>query len=208
MTNIQEIASATSLPVNADFQSGYASTPEGVSKNVKLCIETGIAGLSIEDSSGDESKPLFERDIAIERVKVARAAIDKSGSGVLLTARCEAFLVGDDNAEHTVLDRLAAFADSGADCLYALGVKDEKLIAAIVSEVAPKPVNVLVSSPSPSLSVSKLTELGVRRISVGSALARVAWNAWLRSAQDIAKTGEFNSFADAASFAEINEIVS
>lgn len=206
LAHIREVASATSLPVNADFQTGYADDPEGVAANVALCIATGVAGLSIEDACGDGSAPLYEFSQAVERIKAARAAIDASGVPVILTARCEAWLVRDPDPLRTSLERLVAFADAGADCLYAPGVSKPEEIAAIVKAVAPKPVNVLVSSNNSDLSVSQLADLGVRRISVGAALARVAWGAFIRAARRIKETGAFDSLADAASFAELNEL--
>jgi 2-methylisocitrate lyase-like PEP mutase family enzyme len=174
--------------------------------NVALCVRTGVAGLSIEDATGDKAEPLYGRALAVERISAARAAIDASGIPVVLTARCEAWLVGDADPLGTALDRLVAFAGAGADCLFAPGVRDADAIAAIVKAVAPKPVNVLVSSPVPGLSVSRLAELGVRRISVGSALARVAWGAFMRAARSIAETGSFDAFAGAASFAELDAL--
>ncbi len=206
LAHIREVASATSLPVNADFQNGYADEPEAVAANVALCIATGVAGLSIEDASGDVAVPLYEFNQAVDRIKAARAAIEASGLPVILTARCEAWLVGDQDPLRTSLDRLVAFAESGADCLYAPGVIKPEEIAAIVKAVAPKPVNVLVSTNNCDLSVSQLTDLGVRRISVGAALARVAWGAFIRAADRIRETGKFDSLADAASFAELNEL--
>jgi 2-methylisocitrate lyase-like PEP mutase family enzyme len=206
LEHIREIVAATPLPVNADFQSGYAPDPEGVATNVTLCVHTGVAGLSIEDATGDSAAPLYERSMAIERVRAARAAIDATGTKVVLTARCEAWLVGDPDPARTALDRLVAFADAGADCLYAPGVHDPALIATIVKAVAPKPINVLVSAPIPGLSVPRLADLGVRRVSVGSALARVAWGAFLRAARSIAETDSFDAFADAAPFSELNAL--
>jgi 2-methylisocitrate lyase-like PEP mutase family enzyme len=203
--HISEIVAATSLPVNADFQNGYADDPEGVATNVALCVATGVAGLSIEDASGDPAAPLYEFRLAVERMKAARAAIDASGIPVVLTGRCEAWLVGQPDPANVSLERLVAYADAGADCLYAPGVRNPEEIAAIVRAVSPKPVNVLVSTPG-HLSVSLLTDLGVRRISVGSALARVAWGAFTRAASRIRETGLFDSLADAASFAQINDV--
>jgi 2-methylisocitrate lyase-like PEP mutase family enzyme len=206
LAHVRELVAATPLPVSADFQSGYADEPEGVAANVTLCVATGVAGLSIEDGTGDPAAPLYERALAIERIRAARAAIDATGSGVLLTARCEAFGGGGSGAARTALDRLAAFADAGADCLFAPSVRDPAAIAAIVKAVAPKPVNVLVSAPGPGLSLAALAELGVRRISVGSALARTAWAAFMRAAQRIAASGEFDDLAGAAPFAELNDL--
>ncbi len=206
LAHVREIAAATPLPVNADFQSGYAHEPEGVAANVALCIATGISGLSIEDATGDKSNPLYEAPLAVDRIRAARAAIDASGIPVVLTARCEAWLVGQPDPARVAVDRLVAYAEAGADCLFAPGVREPGEIAAIVQAVSPKPVNVLVSAPSGLLSVSRLADLGVRRISFGSALARVAWGAFLRAAQSIATTGSFDALAGAASFAELNEL--
>ena len=206
LTHIREVVSATSLPVNADFQTGYADEPEGVAASVALCIATGVAGLSIEDASGDSAAPLYEFSLAVDRIKAARVAIDASGIGVLLTARCEAWLVRHPDPLRVAVERLVAFAEAGADCLYAPGVSKPDEIAAIVKAVAPKPVNVLVSAPSPDFTVSRLADLGVRRISVGSTLARVAWGAFIRAARSIKETGSFDSFADAAPFAELNQL--
>ncbi len=206
LVHCKEIEHATPLPVNADFQSGYADTPEDVAKSVIRCVQTGVAGLSIEDSTGNDSSPLYDSTTAIERIKAARQAIDVTKSGVILTARCEAVLVGAPNGERIVLERLATFAEAGADCLFAPGVRDPKLITEIVNTVAPKPVNVLMSASVPGISVSRLADLGVRRISVGSALCRVALGAFIRSAETILKSGEFDSLADAATFKSLNDI--
>src|SRR5258707_54978 len=151
LAHIAEVVAATPLPVNADFQTGYADEPEGVAANVALCVATGVAGLSIEDNRGDEATPLYDDALAVERIKAARRAIDDSGTGVLLTARCEAYLVGHADAARVARERLVAFAEAGADCLYAPGVKDPAEIAAMVKAVAPKPINVLVSAPHPAL---------------------------------------------------------
>lgn len=223
--HFREIVAATSLPVNADFQNGYADAPEGVAANVRLCIATGVAGLSIEDNSGRGNKPLYDFDLAIERIKAARAAIQSeppAGRGprtgsprgvvdagrpksrVLLTARCEAYLVGDPDPLRTSLDRLVAFAETGADCLYAPGVSKPDEIATIVRAVAPKPVNVLISSNNCEMTVSQLADLGVRRISVGGALARAAWRGFIHAAKQIQERGSFTAFADATPFGELN----
>ena len=206
LAHVGEVVEATMLPVNADFQNGYADDPEGVATNVTRCIATGVAGLSIEDATGDDSTPLYDLDLAIERVKAGRAAIDASGIPVVLTARCEAWLVGDSDPLHTSLERLVAFADAGADCLYSPGVTKPDEIAAIVKAVAPKPVNVLVSTNNCDSSVSQLSALGVRRISVGAALARVAWSAFIQSARNIKETGSFKDFADATPFNDLNSL--
>jgi len=206
LDHIRDVVAATPLPVNADFQSGYADDAAGVAANVALCVATGVAGLSIEDATGDAAAPLYELARAVDRVRAARRAIDDSGVPVVLTARCEAWLVGHPDAARVALERLVAFADAGADCLYAPGVREPGEIEAIVKAVAPKPVNVLMSAPSRVLSVSRLADLGVRRVSVGSALARVAWGAFIRSAESIARTGSFDSFSEAAPFAELNAL--
>lgn len=206
LAHIREIVEATSLPVNADFQAGYADEPEGVAANVRLCIESGIAGLSIEDSTGRSNSPLYAKKLAIERIGAARSAIDASKTGVVLTGRCEAWLVGDPDPLHTALDRLTAYAEAGADCLYAPGVSDSNEIRQIVKTVAPKPVNVLVSGFNHHLTLSDLADLGVRRISVGSGLALAAWGAFLRAAQDIQTNGTFTLLADNAPSAELNEL--
>jgi 2-methylisocitrate lyase-like PEP mutase family enzyme len=206
LAHIREIVEATSLPVNADFHAGYADEPKDVAANVRLCVETGVAGLSIEDSTGRSDCPLYEKKLAIERIRAARSAIDASKSGVVLTGRCEAWLVSDPNPLHTALDRLTAYAEAGADCLYAPGVSDPDGIAQIVNAVAPKPVNVLVSGFNNHLTLSGLGDLGVRRISVGSGLALAAWGAFLRAAKDIKANGTFTLLADNAPSAELNEL--
>ena len=206
LQHCREIVAATPLPVNADFQNGHADEPERVAENIALCVATGVAGVSIEDSIPGEQKGLYDFALAVERVKAARRAIDQSGVPVVLTARCEAYLVGDADPLATSLKRLVAFADAGADCLYAPGVADLSQIDQIVKAVAPKPVNVLVHRADPNLTLAKLTDLGVRRISVGSALARAAWGGFIRAAQEIATQGTFSAFADAASGAELNNL--
>jgi 2-methylisocitrate lyase-like PEP mutase family enzyme len=206
LAHIREIVEATSLPVNADFEAGYADGPEHVAGNVRLCLKTGVAGLSIEDNSRRTVAPLYEEKLAIERIRAARTAIDTSNTGVVLTARCEAWLVGDPNPLHTALDRLTTYAEAGADCLYAPGVSNLEEIAQIVKTIAPKPVNVLVSGFNHQLIVSELADLGVRRISVGSGLALAAWGAFLRTAQDIKTNGTFQFLADNAPSADINKL--
>ncbi|HEU0251319.1 MAG TPA: isocitrate lyase/phosphoenolpyruvate mutase family protein, partial [Solirubrobacteraceae bacterium] len=201
--HIAEIAGSAELPVNADFQSGYASQPEGVAANVRRCIEAGVAGLSIEDTTGDPTKLLFELPEASERIAAARAAIDSSGEDVLLTARAECFLVEHPDPLRESIRRLQAYIEAGADVLFAPGVREREEIRAIVDSVAPRPVNVLVSANT-GLHVSDLAELGVRRISVGSALARAAWGAFLRAAQGIAADGSFAGLDDAATFVQLN----
>lgn len=206
LNHFQEIAGATPLPVNADFQNGYADEPESVAANVKLCVATGVAGLSIEDRTGGESRNLYDETLAIERIKAARKAIDESGIAVVLTARCEVYLVQHPNPFEFAVRRLQAFAEAGADCLYAPGVTDPNEIETIVRAVAPRAVNVLSFRPDSNLTLARLTDLGVRRISVGSALARVAWTAFMKAARDIAETGEFNSLVENSSFAELNNL--
>lgn len=206
LAHVAEIAAATSLPVNADFQNGYADEPEGVAASVARCVATGAAGLSIEDATGNDEAPLYARALAVERVRAARAAIDASGHPVVLTARCEAWLVGTPDPARVALDRLVAFADAGADCLYAPGVRDPEAIAALVRAVAPKPLNVLVTGPDPALTPQRLAEIGVRRISVGSALARVAWGAFLRAARTLAENGSFEGFEGAARSPQPDEV--
>ncbi|MGE0549153.1 MAG: oxaloacetate decarboxylase [Kofleriaceae bacterium] len=195
---IADVVGATPLPVTADFQSGYSHDLEQLAKNVAACVATGVAGLSIEDATGDRATtPLYERSVAIQRIRVARSTIDASPSpSVVLTARCESFLVGDADPLKTALDRVVAFADAGADCLFVPAVRDIAMISAIVKAVAPKPVNVVVTRPG--LTVAQLADAGVRRISVGSAFARVAWGAFMRSARSIAETGTFDALGDAA----------
>jgi 2-methylisocitrate lyase-like PEP mutase family enzyme len=205
LAHVRELATATPLPLNADFQAGHADDAEGVAANVAACVATGCAGLSIEDASGDSRAPLFDRATALERLRAARSAIDASGTGVILTARCEAWLVGAPDPKRTALDRLVAFADAGADCLFAPGVRDLATIGEIVRATAPKPVNVLVSAPAPGLTMPRLAELGVRRVSVGSALARVAWGAFLAAARSLAGAQSFEALTGAP-FAELNAL--
>ena len=206
LAHIREIVEATALPVNADFLAGYADEPEGVADNVRRCVATGVAGLSIEDNTGRTDNPLYEKKLAVKRIRAARSAINASNSGVVLTGRCEAWLVHHPDPFRTVLDRLAAYAEAGADCLYAPGVSKPDEIAQIVKTVAPKPVNVLVSGFNHQLSLSQLADLGVRRISVGSGLALAAWGAFLRAAKDIKSNGTFKVFAENAASAEMNEL--
>jgi 2-methylisocitrate lyase-like PEP mutase family enzyme len=202
LAHIAEIVAATDLPVNADFEGGYAEAPEGVAESVRLCVETGVAGLSIEDSTGDKERPLYELDLAVARIKAARAAIDKTGGDVLLTGRAECFLVGRPDLDE-VKCRLQAYAAAGADCLYAPGIRSREQIEAVVKAVAPKPVNFLMSGAL-GHTVTDVAALGVRRISVGGTLARVAWGAVMRAAKQIASEGRFDTFAEAASHPETN----
>ncbi len=205
LAHLGELVTATALPVNADFQAGYADDAAGVARNVTRCVATGVAGLSIEDASADARTPLYERAVAVERLRAARAAIDATGVPVVLTARSEAWLVGDADPARTAIDRLVAFAEAGADCLFAPGVRDPEIIATIVRAVAPTPVNLLVSSPIAGLPMERIAELGVRRISVGSALARVAWAAFMRAARGLG-AGSFDGLTDAATFGELDAL--
>jgi 2-methylisocitrate lyase-like PEP mutase family enzyme len=205
LRHIGEIAAATTLPVNADFLNGFADEPGAVATNTKLCIAQGVAGLSIEDNSGNSAAPLYQKDLAIDRIRAARNAIDVSGIPVVLTGRCEAWLVGSHDPFRVALERLVSYADAGADCLYAPGVQEPSEIEQIVKAVAPKPINVLVSGFNCQLTVSQLADLGVRRISVGSGLALAAWGAFLRAAQTIQKDGSFDLLARNAASAELNE---
>src|SRR6266436_1449926 len=206
LAHIREIVEAAALPVNADFLNGFADNPEELAANVKLCVGTDVAGLSVEDNSQNPAAPLYEKNLAVERIRAARAAIDASEADVVLTGRCEAWLVHDPDPFHTVLDRLAAYAEAGADCLYAPGVRKPDEIAQIVKTVAPKPVNVLISGFNHQLSLSQLADLGVRRISVGSGLVLAAWGAFLRATQDIKTNGTFNLLANNAASADLNEL--
>ena len=203
LAHIAEIVSATDLPVNADYESGYAHDPEGVANNVRLCVDTGVAGLSIEDATGDADRPLYDLPLAVERIKAARAAIDTTGSGVLLTARAECFLVRHPDPLGESIRRLQAYAEAGADVLYAPGPRSREEIGAIVAAVAPRPVNILMSA-STGLTVNDLASLGVRRISVGSALARSAWGGFMQAAETIAREGRFDGFSVSRPFDEIN----
>ena len=202
LAHIAEIVAATDLPVNADFEGGYARAAEGVAESVRLCVETGVAGLSIEDSTGDKNEPLYDLDLAVARMKAARAAIDKAGGDVLLTGRAECFLVGRPALDEAVR-RLKAYSAAGADCLYAPGIRTPEQIAAVVKAAAPKPVNVLMPGAL-GITVADLEALGVRRISVGGTLARVAWGAFIRATKEIASDGRFDAFKEAAAHAEIN----
>jgi len=200
LDHFRDIVAATSLPVNADFLNAFAVDPNAVAENVRRCVETGVAGFSVEDSTGTTEKPLYDFALAVERVKAARAAIDASGVAVVLTARCEAHLVGDRDPLRTSLDRLARYADAGADCLYAPGFTTTHDIAEIVRTVAPKPVNVLLYTKNCDLTFAQLADLGVRRISLGSSLARAAWTGAIQLAKEIQESGSFKLLADATSF--------
>jgi len=202
LAHLRELSSVTDIPMNADFEGGFADDPEGVAQNVRLCCETGVAGLSIEDSTGNADKPLYDFDLAVARVRAARAAIDKAGGDVVFTARSEGFIRNRPDLAETIR-RLKAFADAGADCLYAPGIKTQEEIEAIVAAVKPKPVNFLMAAAMP-FTITELERLGVRRISVGGTLARVAWTGVIRAAQEIANGGTFTKLAGTIANAELN----
>ena len=203
LAHLHEIVAASDLPINADFENGFAADAAGVERSVQLAVETGVAGLSIEDSTGAADAPLFDLDTAVERIRAARRAIDRAGGDTLLVGRAECFLVGRPDLAETIA-RLKAYAGAGADCLYAPGIRTREQIGAVVDAVAPKPVNLLIGSTS-ELTVADAAALGVRRISVGGALARAAWGGFLRAARLIAEQGGFDGFADAASGQELNQ---
>ena len=202
LAHLRDIVAATDLPVNADFESGFALDAGGVAESVRLAVETGVAGLSIEDSTGKAANPLFELSVAVERIRAARRAIDKAGGDTLLVGRAECFLVGRPDLNEAI-GRLKAYAQAGADCLYAPGIHTPDQIAAVVAGVSPKPFNLLVWSAS-ELTMQKISALGVRRVSVGGALARSAWGGFMRAAKLIAEQGKFDGFANAASGQELN----
>jgi 2-methylisocitrate lyase-like PEP mutase family enzyme len=206
LSHIAEIAAAVDLPVNADFASGYGVDPWGVAESVTRCVATGVAGLSIEDATGDPSAPLYELPLAVERVRAARQAVDQSGSDVLLTARAECYLVGHRDAFRESVRRLQAYAEAGADVLFAPGVHEPEEIKALVAAVRPKPFNLLVVRDN-GLGVGDLAALGVRRISVGGALALAAWTGFMRAAQALKSEGSFAGLAGLASYADINDFL-
>jgi methylisocitrate lyase len=201
LAHFRAIAQGVAIPVNADFEGGFATEPAAVAGNVAAAAATGVAGLSIEDSTGDAANPLFELPLAVERIRAARRAIDDTGTALVLTGRSEGFIVGRPDLPATIR-RLTAYSDAGADCLYAPGLRSIDDIKAVVAAVAPKPVNVLVSSDF--ATVRELADAGVRRISVGGALARAAWTAFLHAAGEIAERGTFTSLAGIVPFAEVN----
>jgi methylisocitrate lyase len=201
LAHFRAVAASVQIPVSADFEGGFAVEPDGVAANMKAAAATGIAGVSIEDATGDRTQPLFDVELAVARVAAARQALDESGTGVLLTARSEGYIVGRPDLRETVR-RLVAYAKAGADCLYAPGLKELADISAVVEAVAPKPVNVLVGSDF--TTVAQLSQLGVRRISVGGALARTAWSGFLDAAREISELGTFTRLGRAIPFAEIN----
>ncbi|GGC53929.1 isocitrate lyase/PEP mutase family protein [Chelatococcus reniformis] len=202
LAHLTALCAAVDLPVNADFESGFATAPEGVAASVTLAVETGVAGLSIEDRDVDAPAQIYDRSLAVERIRAARAAIDASGADVLLVARTEG-LLRDPKAMAPAIDKLVAFAEAGADCLFAPGVRDKADIAAMVRAVAPKPLNVLVMGPE--LGVDELAELGVRRISIGGGLARVAWAGAIAAAEQM-KAGSFAGLAGGASGKRLNDM--
>jgi 2-methylisocitrate lyase-like PEP mutase family enzyme len=204
LDHIAELVAAVDIPINADFQNGYANEPEGVAANVRLCVETGVAGLSIEDATGRSEEPLYKLPLAVERIKAARAAIDASHADVLLTARAECYLVDHPNPLPESIRRLQAYAEAGADVLYAPGPTDPKEIQAIVAAVSPKPVNVLMSSNT-GLKIADLAAMGVRRVSVGSALARTAWTGFIHAAKKIAEEGSMEGFDGSTPFSKLEK---
>lgn len=203
LAHIRMIVEASDLPVNADFESGYADDPAGIAESVRLCVETGVAGLSIEDSTGDASRPLYDFGLAVARIRAARAAIDRAGGDVLLVGRSEGFIRGAPDLDETIR-RLKAYSAAGADCLYAPGIRTREQIGAVVNAVAPKPVNLLIGSPI-GLTLKDAAALGVRRISVGGALARSAWGGFMGAAKGLVE-GTFDAFAKAASGNELNTL--
>ncbi len=203
LAHYRDIVDGVDIPINADFENGHADDLAGVADNVRLCIETGVAGLSIEDFTGDESAPLYDFDLALARVKAARAAIDKAGGDVVFTARTEGFIHGLTDMDETIR-RLKAFASAGADCLYAPGIKTREQIETVVKAVAPKPVNLLMSFAG-GFTVNDIAGMGVRRISVGGTLARLAMDAFIKSARTLANEGSFEGFAGVISNAELNK---
>ncbi|GAA4351008.1 isocitrate lyase/phosphoenolpyruvate mutase family protein [Variovorax defluvii] len=204
LAHLRELAAATDLPVNADFESGFAADPQGVAQSVRMAIDAGVAGLSIEDSTGDPAHPLFDIDVAVARMRAARAAIDQEGGDTLLVGRAENFFVGRADLDDAIA-RLKAYAEAGADCLYAPGIRTREQIEAVVAAVAPKPVNLLVGATS-EFTLRDIAAMGVRRVSVGGALARAAWGGFMRAARAL-QEGRFDGFADAASGVELNGLM-
>ncbi len=202
LDHLTEMVEATDLPINADYEHGYAPDAAGVAESVRLAVETGVAGLSIEDSTGNAANPLFDADTAVERIRAARKAIDKAGGDTLLVGRAECFLVGQPDIG-LAISRLKAYSNAGADCLYAPGIRSREDILAVVAAVAPKPVNLLIGFNA-ELDLAQIAALGVRRVSVGGALARAAWGGFMRAAKLIVEQGKFDGFADAASGSALN----
>lgn len=203
LAHIADIVASVDLPVNADFMGGYATEPEAIAHNVGLCAATGVAGLSIEDSTGDRANPLFDLPLAVERIRAACGVIEDSGADVLLTARAECFLVGHADPLRESIRRLQAYAEAGADVLYAPGPTKRDDIEAIVAAVAPKPVNVLLGANT-GLNLADMAQLGVRRVSVGGALARAAWTGFIRAAKELAEQGTMTAFSGLTSHVELN----
>ncbi len=193
LEHLRQIAGSVDVPVNADFENGFANEPHAVAVNVRLAAATGVAGLSIEDSTGDPGEPLYPFDLAVERIQAARRAIDESGTGILLTGRSEGFVVGRPDLDETIR-RLQAYAEAGADCLYAPRIETAEQVSAIVAAVAPNPVNLLANAPF--ITVAEAADLGIRRISVGGTLARAAWAGFLAAAGEIAAEGTFSRFVE------------
>ena len=202
LAHLAQVVEATNVPVNADFESGFSRDAAGVGESVRMAVETGVAGLSIEDSTGDADHPLFDIDTAVARMRAARVAIDKAGGDTLLVGRAECFFVGRPDIDETIA-RLKAYAQAGADCLYAPGIRTREHIAAVLAAVAPKPVNLFVGWPS-EMTVADVAAMGVRRISVGGALARSAWGGFIRASTQLLEQGNFNGFADGASGQVLN----
>jgi 2-methylisocitrate lyase-like PEP mutase family enzyme len=202
LAHLRAIVEATEVPINADYENGFAVEPAGVAESVRLCVATGVAGLSIEDSTGKRDAPLFDFDLAVARIRAAREAIDAAGGGVMLTARSEGFIAGRPDIDETV-KRLKAFSAAGADCLYAPGIRTPEQIRAVVAAAAPKPVNLLMGA-SGDITVETIAPLGVRRISLGGGLARAAWGGLMRAAKPLAEAGRFDGLNDAANGGEIN----
>ena len=204
LAHLREMVAATTLPVNADFEAGFAPDAVGVARNVRLAVDTGVAGVSIEDSTGKPDDPLRDIASAVERIRAARSAIDAAGGDTLLVGRAENFIVGRPDLPDAIR-RLQAYSEAGADCLYAPGIRTREQIAAVVAAVAPKPVNLLIGFAT-ELTLRDIEALGVPRVSVGGALARTAWGGFMRTAQAIATDGRFDGFADAASGAQLNAL--
>jgi 2-methylisocitrate lyase-like PEP mutase family enzyme len=206
LAHFSEMAAATDVPLNADFENGFADDPERMAENVTRCIATGVAGLSIEDSPNDAKTPLYDFDLSVARVKAARAAVDRAGGDVIFTARAENFIRGVPDLDDAIR-RLKAYKDAGADCLYAPGIRTREQIEAVVKAVAPKPVNFLAGWAM-DFTVNDIAAMGVRRISVGGSLARVAMNAFIKAATEIAKDGKFDGFGGIISNPELNKFFS
>jgi 2-methylisocitrate lyase-like PEP mutase family enzyme len=206
LAHLESLVAAIDVPVNADFESGFARDAAGVAESVSLAVRTGVAGLSIEDSTGDTENPLYELGAAIDRIRAARSAIDGAGGDTILVGRAECFLVGRPDLKETI-ERLVAYSRAGADCLYAPGIRTREEIASVVAAVAPKPVNLLIGTVS-ELTMADVAALGVRRISVGGALARSAWSGFMRAAKLIAEEGRFDGLRDAAAGRDLDALFS